>query len=61
MISANIINKIHLYKNYLVVSVNGSYSRALCFLGLPRAAVSCYFLAVQGYYLILMRKCVLLL
>lgn len=59
MISAYTINKIHLYKNYLVLSVNGSYFRALCFLGLPRAAVSCYFLAVLGCYLILMRKCVL--
>lgn len=61
MISASIINTIHLYKNYLVLSVNGSYSRALCFLGLPRAAVPCCFLAVLGCYLILMRKSLLLL
>lgn len=60
MISAYIMTKIHLYKDYLVLSVNVYYSRALCFLGLPRAAVSCSFLAVLGCYLILMRKCLLL-
>lgn len=42
-----------------MLSVNGSYSRVLSFLGLPRAAVSCCYFAVLGCYLILMRKCVL--